>query len=92
MSAQDTFRRSLKDLKRSVKRAVESARDNAQEENAHTINIAHRPNVVVVKNVGGEGVASASTKQSAHIRQNGTETYEQTETTSTFTEQERSNG
>jgi len=75
----------MKDLQRSVKRAVESAQEYAREGDAHNINIARRSNVVVVRNVGGPGsVERASAKQTTHIRQDGTETHEQTETTSTF--------
>ncbi len=74
-------------LKRGVKQAVEEAAsraDDTKRDQTHNINVAGRVNKSIVTNVGESGsVQGASSRQKVRIRQDGDETYEETETTKT---------
>jgi len=83
MAKNRDLKRGFDQLKRGIKRAVEEARagSGGASGSAHHVNVAGRANVVVAKNVGREGSShAASSTQRVRIRQNGDETYEETET------------
>ena len=87
MSRGDNLKRGMDDLKRGIKRAVEESVTRAEDadgEDAHNINVAGRVNKAVATNIGEPGsVQGVSSKQKVRIRQNGDETYEETETIKT---------
>jgi len=82
----DRLKRSMDDLKRGIKQVVEEARAQAEEtdEGAQNINVVARVNKAIATNVGEPGsVHSVSSKQRVRIRQDGQETYEESDTTKT---------
>lgn len=72
------------DLKESIKQAakeVKAARGGDVSTGAGSVNFAGRVNAVIARNVGSEGeTTTATSSQKVRIRQNGAETYEETET------------
>ena len=83
MAKNRELKRGFDQLKRGIKRAVEEAQagSGGGSRRAHNVNVAGRANVAVAKNVGREGSShGASATQRVRIRQNGDETYEETET------------
>ena len=76
----DALRRGMK----RVARGARSAAIDADGSGVHNVNVTGRTNVVVSKNVGGDGESHvASSHQEVRIRQDGGETLEEVETTET---------
>jgi hypothetical protein len=74
----EEFKRSMADLKRNLKRVAEKATAGG-----HNISVAGRSNVVKAINIGQPGsVQGATAHQKFTIRQDGSETTEESETTS----------
>jgi hypothetical protein len=76
--------KSFKDAINDAKRRVQAAIGKAE---GGTVNVTGRTNVARSVNVGGKGSQrSVSSKQRVRIRQNGEESYEESETTETVVE------
>ncbi len=69
-------------MRRAVQGATRRIKDGAPPE--ETINVSDPTNIVVSGTIGeGGAVHGTSTRQRVRVRQNGDETYEETETTET---------
>lgn len=82
--ADHALKQAMSGVKRAVKRA---ARETAASGKRHNVNVAGRRNVVVSRNVGGEGsTRQASATQTTHITQHSGQNAEDSDTVSTAEE------
>lgn len=85
--ANDEIKHAMSDLKQAVKRRVREAQARVAEAGDGHVNVAHRANIVVSENVGrSDAVQGTSARQRVRIRQDGQESYEETEETITRVE------
>ncbi len=73
-------------IRQRMRRAVQAASESTQTDGStgETVNVSNPSNVVVSGNIGESGaVHGTSTRQTVRVRQNGEETYEESETTET---------